>query len=354
MDDMGPNQTAKTGLPPGTPILVGKRRAEDVRISLMAYDEDHLREDQGHELEGVLGEETPGAVTWINVDGLHRMDVIEELGRRYGLHPLVLEDVVNTGQRPKVDTYPDRLFVVLKMFQRPGPDQDVDPEQVSLVLGPDFVLSFQERQGDVFDPVRERIRTARGQLRSRGADYLFYALMDAVVDGYFGVCEEFGERMQALEDECLENPGPQTSRRIHHLKRQQILLRKSLWPLREVLNVMLRDRSPLLTETTLVYLRDVYDHTILVVDTIETFRDVLSGLLDIHLSSLSNRMNEVMKVLTIIATIFIPITFIAGIYGMNFQSMPELDEPWGYPAALLLMLAVSVGMLYYFRRKEWI
>jgi magnesium transporter len=335
-------------------MLVGRRRTEHVRISVMAYDADQVHEQQGRELEALDWQPRPGRVTWINVDGLHRVDVIEELGRHFDLHPLLLEDVTNTGQRPKVDVYEERLYVVLKMFQRPGDGQDVDPEQVSLVLGPHFVLSFQERAGDVFDAVRERIRTGRGHVRTRGADYLLYALMDAVVDGYFGVCEVFGERMQALEDHCLEDPGPHTSRRIHHLKRQQILLRKSLWPLREVLNVMLRDRSPLLTEDTLVYMRDVYDHTILVVDTIETFRDVLSGLLDIHLSSLSNRMNEVMKVLTIIATIFIPITFIAGIYGMNFHHMPELAWRYSYPVVLLLMWAVSAGMIYYFRRKDWL
>ena len=348
------DQTRKTGLPPGTPILVGKRRAERIRISVMAYDKSDLREEQGDSLAAVDWKPQPEKVTWINVDGLHRMDVIEEMGRHFELHPLVMEDVVNTGQRPKVDVYDHRVFVVLKMFQRPEPGQEVEPEQVSLILGPDFVLSFQERQGDVFDAVRERLRTAKGRIRTQGADYLLYALMDAVVDGYFGVCEEFGERMQDLEDDCLEEPGPHTSRRIHRLKRQQILLRKALWPLREVLSQLTRYEAPLLTESTLVYMRDVYDHTILVVDTIETFRDVLSGLLDIHLSSLSNRMNEVMKVLTIIATIFIPLTFIAGIYGMNFQHMPELGWRYSYPVALLLMLVIAGGMIYYFRRKDWL
>jgi magnesium transporter len=240
------------------------------------------------------------------------------------------------------------------MLQWDAAREEVVVEHVSLILGPSFVISFQERPGDVFGPTRERIRGGKGRVRKMGADYLAYCLADAIVDGYFAVLENLGDRIEDVESILVSNPSNDTLRAVHHLKRENLLLRKSVWPLREVINGLDRSESELITDPTHVYMRSVYDHSIQVIDTMETFRDMLAGMLDTYLSSLSNRMNEVMKVLTIIATIFIPLTFVAGIYGMNFQSMPELAWPWGYPAALAVMAIVAAGMVYYFRRKKWL
>jgi magnesium transporter len=279
---------------------------------------------------------------------------LESLGQCIGLHPLVLEDILNTEQRPKIEDYGDYLYIVVKMITYPDKADGIAVEQVSLILGQNFVISFQEGiQGDVFSPVRERIRNEKSRLRKMGADYLTYSLVDSVVDSYFAVLEELGERIEVLEEELIEQPSRNTLHTIHKLKQEMIFLRKSVWPLREVVNFMERGESPLINEGTRIFLRDVYDHTIQIIDTIETFRDMLSGMLDIYLSSISNRINEVMKVLTVIATIFMPLTFLAGVYGMNFEYMPELKWRWGYPAILLVMLAVAVSMLTYFKKKRW-
>ncbi|MFW6189101.1 MAG: magnesium/cobalt transporter CorA [Planctomycetota bacterium] len=342
------------GLPPGTPVYVGERKVEKVRVSVTDYDADHCEQREVEGVEEVLPCRETATVTWINVDGLHDVELIEKLGEAFGLHPLVREDIVNTGQRPKLEEYENCLYVTVRMFTRWDGEFGLEGEQVSLVLGPGFVISFQERAGDVFDPVRERIRTGRGRVRQGGADYLFYALLDAVVDGYFVTCEQLGEHLEAMEEELLSDPRPQSAARIHRLKRQVIFLRKSIWPLREVLGGLTRGEAAMIEEETELFLRDAYDHAIQVMDTIESSRDILSGLLDIYLSSISNRMNEVMKVLTIIATIFIPVTFIAGVYGMNFDHMPELHWRWSYPVVLLIMAAMAAGMLVYFRRKDWI
>jgi len=293
-------------------------------------------------------------ITWINIDGLQRIDVIERIGKQFGIHPLVLEDIANTGQRPKMEDYIDYLFVVLKMLQYSEEDNEIKGEQVSLILGSNWVVSFQETEGDVFDPIRERIRTNKGRIRKMGPDYLVYVLMDAIVDNYFAVLERVGERIEEIEEEIVANPSPETLQTIHDLKRQMIMLRKSVWPLREVISRLERWESKLINESTDIFLRDLYDHTIQVIDAVETFRDMLSGMLDIYMSSVSNRMNEVMKVLTIIATIFLPLTLVAGIYGMNFRIMPELEWDWGYPFALIVMLSVGIVMLLYFRRRKWL
>jgi magnesium transporter len=293
-------------------------------------------------------------VSWINVDGLHDIEIIQQVGDCQGLHPLVLEDILNTDQRPKLEDYGDYLYIVLKMlYKQEG--GGISTEQVSLVLGSNFVISFQEGiKGDVFNPVRERLRSGKGRIRGMGADFLAFSLMDAIVDNYFVVLEEVEERIEALEEEVVASPSAKTVQKLHRLKRDMIFLRKAVWPLREVLAALTRRESKLITEAVVVYLRDVYDHTIQVIDSIETSRDLLAGMLDIYLSSISNRTNEVMKVLTIIATIFMPLTFIVGLYGMNFKYMPELEWRWGYPAVLLLMVLTTIAMLIYFRRKKWL
>jgi magnesium transporter len=340
------------GLAPGTLVTVGKDRTEDVKISVIDYDETHVEERQIQRIEDVFPFKDSPTVTWINVDGIHNTDIIEKIGSHFGIHPLVLEDIVNTGQRPKMEDFGDYMYVVLKMLYLEK--DEIRAEQVSLVLGPNFVISFQEMPGDVFSPVRERLRGTKWRIRKLGADYLTYALTDTIVDNYFVILENFGERIECLEEDLIERPAPDTLQAIHTLKRELIFLRKSVWPLRELVSGMERAESNLITDMMPMYLRDVYDHTIQVMDTVESYRDMVSGMLDTYLSSISNRMNEVMKVLTIIATIFIPITFIAGIYGMNFQNMPELSWPWAYFGALGIMGCISLVMIVYFRRKGWL
>jgi magnesium transporter len=265
-----------------------------------------------------------------------------------------LEDILHTGQRPKFEDFEKYIFIVFKMLYFDENGDDILEEQISIILGSNYVISFQEKEGDVFNPVRERIRAGRFQIKKRKIDYLAYALIDAVVDNYFLILEKIGEKIEDLEEELLDNPTPETLQTIHHLKRKLISLRKSVWPLREVIGGLERGESALFHKSTSIYLKDVYDHTIQVIDTIETFRDMVSGMLDMYLSNLSNKMNEVMKVLTIIATIFIPLTFIAGIYGMNFEFMPELKWHWGYFLIWGLMIVVGIAMVFYFRRKKWL
>jgi magnesium transporter len=343
----------KTGLPPGALVHIGEKRVEKVKITIVDYDETHFQEKEAKTIEECLALKDKPTVMWINVDGLHQVEILEQLGDCLGVHPLVLEDILNTGQRPKIEDFGDYIFVVLKMLYD-DKSNGIATEQISLILGPNFVVSFQEREGDVFNPIRERIRRVRGRIRKMGADYLAYTLLDSIVDSYFIVLEKLGEKIELLEEELVTNPTTETLQTIHDLKTEMVFLRKSVWPLREIISGLERGESALIQESTGIYLKDVYDHTIQVIDTVETFRDMVSGMLDIYLSSVSNRMNEVMKVLTIIATIFIPLTFIAGIYGMNFQYMPELGWRWGYLMVWLVMLVIGALMLVYFRRRRWL
>ena len=344
----------KIGLPPGTLVHVGERKAEKVKITIIDYDPKNYQEKEIEEIEECFPFKDKSTVTWINIDGLQEVKVVEKIGSHFGIHPLILEDILHTGQRPKAEDLGEYLVIILKMIYHDENEDEIMGEQISLILGHNYVISFQEREGDVFNHIRERIRNAKGRIRRGEADYLAYTLLDAVVDHYFVILEKVGEKIASLEEELVTNPTPGTLQMIHTLKRNLILLRKSVWPLREVISVLERGESPLITKPTGIYLRDVYDHTIQVIDTIETYRDMVSGMLDIYLSVVSNRMNEVMKVLTIIATIFIPLTFIAGIYGMNFKFMPELEWHWGYPTALIIMLGIVGFMVMYFRRKKWL
>jgi magnesium transporter len=290
-------------------------------------------------------------VTWVNVAGLGDAQVIGELGRVFRIHPLALEDVVNLHQRAKVEQYGEHLFVVARMAREGGP---CDTEQVSLFLGRDFVLTFIEDPGDVFEPVRERLRGAAGPIRQSGAGYLAYSLLDAVIDSYFPLIEAHGERLDALEELVIARPDRRLIARIHDAKRDLRALRRAVWPLREATNTLARDSSPWIDDETRVHLRDCHDHVAQIIDLVETYRELGSDLTDLYLSSLSHRMNEVMKVLTVIATIFMPISFIAGVYGMNFTTMPELSWRYGYAYALGLMTAATGAMLYFFHRKGWL
>lgn len=347
-------QSRKTGLPPGTLVHIGERRAEASRVTVIEYDAKDFREKQISDIEKCAPFRDTSTVSWINVDGIHDVHIIERLGRLFDMHPLILEDVLNTSQRPKFEDYESHVFAVLKMLRSPGDGELVRSEQISIVLGRNFVVSFQESIGDVFEPIRDRIRNAKGRIRKMGPDYLAYALLDAIVDGYFSVLEATGERIESLEEQLVREPTDRILREIHSLKREMIFLRRSVWPLRELIANLQRTESELVAESTGIYLRDVYDHTIQVIDTVESHRDIVASMIDLYLSSVSNRMNGVMKVLTIIATIFIPLTFVAGIYGMNFKNMPELEWRWGYAVVLLIMVVIAAGMIVYFRKKKWL
>jgi len=349
------SRTKKAGLPPGTPVHVGERKVEDTRINAIYYDEAQARRWEVESVGPDLRPDGGPGVTWINVDGLHQVDLLAQIGEILGLHPLVVEDIANTDHRPKAEEYGEYSFLVFKSLYHVDEESDqVQVEQISLVLGPGYVITFQEQPGDEFDPVRDRILADRGRIRQAGADYLAYVLVYLVVDQYFAVLEWIGDQIESLEEELIGRPSTETLQAIYRLKRTIASVRKAIWPLREAIGQLQRDGSALIAESTRLYLRDVYDHTVQVIDTTETFRDTISGMLDIYLSSVSNRMNEVMKVLTVIATVFIPLTFIAGVYGMNFEHMPELAWRWAYPAVWAIMILIGGAMIVYFWRKGWL
>ncbi|MBE0634716.1 magnesium/cobalt transporter CorA [Candidatus Bipolaricaulota bacterium] len=344
----------KAGQTPGTAVYVGAAKHETVTVERYEFDEVDLECAEAVPLGSVQAPRDSQKTLWINVDGVHEVDLVQALGTIFELHPLAIEDIAHTGQRPKVEDYGNHALLVLRMLRWNEKDDQIDDEQVSLAIGPSWVLSFQERKGDVFNPIRDRLKSSRGRIRKMGADYLLYALVDAIVDHYFVILETLGDRIETLGEQMAEDPNRKDLVSIRHLKRELLFMRKSVWPLREVLSSLQRDGAVSIHEETVPYFRDVYDHTIQIIDTVETFRDMVSGLMDLYLSSISNRMNEVMKVLTIIATIFIPLTFVAGLYGMNFAYIPELQWRYGYFGALGLMGVIACGMLIYFRRRKWL
>jgi magnesium transporter len=348
------NVSKKMGLSPGTLMFVGKKKTEKPRISIIDYDSAKLSEKEAKKIDECFPFKDTPTVTWLNIDGLHDTDLIDKIGKHYDIHPLVLEDILNTGQRPKIEVFDDYLFIVLKMLSFDEVEFRITSEQVSLIMGKNFVISFQEQPGDLFDPLRDRIRTGKGKIRKMNSDYLTYALLDIVIDYYFNILEKVGEKIEDFESALMSEPKPDTLNEIYRLKREVLFLRKSVWPLREAVNKLERSESSLIHKKTKPYLRDVYDHTIQIIDAIETSRDLLSGMLDLYLSSVSNKMNEVMKVLTIFAAIFIPLTFIAGIYGTNFEFIPELKWQYGYFAMWTVMIITTIGLLIFFRKKKWI
>jgi len=347
-------RSRKTGLPPGSLVHIGRERSEKTRITVLDYDAEHVEErtiQAVDELAPYVGKPT---ATWIDVVGIHEPDVIEQIGSRFQIHPLMMEDIMNTTQRPKIDDLGKYICLIVKLITYDDTAGELRIEQLSLVFNDDFVLSFQESDSGIFRPLRDRIRNGLGRIRTRGTDYLVYTLLDAVVDHYFVVMEKMGEKIDRLEDEVVAAPKRETLQNIQKLRDEILLVRRSVWPLREVVSLLERAESPLLDKTTAIYFRDVYEHTIQVMDTVDTYRDILSGMFDIYLSSISNRLNEVMKVLTIIATLFMPLTFLAGVYGMNFEYMPELKWRYGYFLVWAVMIAAALGMLAVFRRKKWI
>ena len=344
----------KAGLSPGTLIHVGEQKIDKARITLVNYDQDRLEEKILKRIEESFACKDTPPVSWINIDGLHEVEAIEKICTHFDIHPLTMEDIVHTGQRPKFEDSEDYIYLVFKMLKFDEQSGHLSSEQVSLILGPHYLISFQEIEGDVFNPVRERIRKGRVRIRKSGPDYLAYALIDAVVDHYFLILEKMGERIEHFEEKLHVHPSPEILQAIYDLKKEMIYFRKQVWPMREVLNAWQKAESALVQEANNVFIRDVYDHTIQVIDTIESFRDIISGMMDLYLSTVSNKMNEVMKVLTIMASIFIPLTFVAGIYGMNFKYMPELEWKWSYPVLWIVLITIFFGMMFYFKRKKWL
>jgi magnesium transporter len=343
----------KAGLPSGTLVYTGDKKDGKIKLHVVDFDETGFQELETASVEECIPYQNKPTVTWVNADGVHNAALLEKLGDCFGLHRLVMEDIMNTDQRPKMEDYGEYLYIVLKALS--GRNGEIVAEQISLILGDNFVLSFQESgEGQVFPMIRERLRSNKGRLRKMGADYLAYSLLDALVDDYFAVLEKIGDRIESTETELIGNPTRETVQKIYQLKREMIFFHNAAWPLREAVSSLGKHESPLIRETTAPYLRDVYDHVIHVIDSVDIYREMLSSMLDLYLSSVSNRLNEVMKILTVISLIFMPLTFIAGVYGMNFKNMPELSWRYGYPGSLLLMLAIGLLMLFYFKRKKWL
>jgi magnesium transporter len=349
------DRSKKAGLPPGTLIHIGDKKTGKVKITLLDYDENHLTEKELSDVNESAPYKNAPTTTWINVDGLDDTSIIDNLGKIFEFHHLMLEDILNTDQRPKMEDFGSYIFIVLKMLHYDENKKEILTEQVSFIIGPNYVISFQEGiEGDDFKSLRERIRTGKSRIRKMGADYLAYSLMDAIVDNYFVIIEKFGETIEELENQVIMNPTTEVVKKIHHLKREIIFLRKAVYPLREVISCAERDETTIIKKSTKVYLKDVYDHTIQVMDNVETFRDILAGMTEVYVSSISLKLNEVMKVLTVIATIFMPMTFLAGVYGMNFHYFPEISWKYGYLIFWIVIVGMGASMLIYFKKKKWI
>ena len=344
----------KVGQPPGTLVYLGEERTEPIRITIIDYDETHLQEEETQTVEACVPFIDTESVTWIQIEGIHEIPIIEDIGACFRVDPLLLEDMMSPTQLPKMEVREDYVFILLKSLDYSTASATVSREQISFIIGSNFVLSLQENHSEIFTSIRNRLRNAQGRIRRMQSGYLAYALIDIIVDHYFIVLDEINERIQALEEEIMKDPSPEALAKVNVLREEQLLLRRPILPLRDVLIEILDDEIPLLGENTHRYFRDIYDHLIQVIQMLEMIRSAVSGLFDVYTSAVSHRMNEVMKVLTIVATFFIPLTFIAGIYGMNFKFMPELETKWGYPIVLLVMLSMSIGMFIFFKLKKWL
>jgi len=353
MPRLFPGSRKPPALAPGTLTFAGEKKVDRVGVDQITFGPDHMEGSSVTDLAQLRRRGDEGLITWIDISGLHDTDLIAQVGGIFGLHPLALEDIVNPRQRPKVEDYEDHLYVVIRNLDFDESTEEMHSEQVSMIIGPDYLITFQEMPGDVFDPVRERLRRGRGRIRTAGSGYLAYALLDAVIDHYFQVIEGLDHAIETIEDEVLADPDDAVLQRIHHLKRLMVHLRRMVWPVRELVTRLERDESPLFAREILPFLRDLQDHVLHVADTVDAFRDILSGLQDLYLSSISNRMNDVMRVLTIFASFFVPLTFIAGVYGMNFEHMPELHWKYSYPVfwGVIVVLGISLAIL--FKRRNW-
>ncbi len=342
----------KHGLPPGTLVFTGDRHAEFPEVTLVQYNE--ATATQRIAKESIPEQEEGIHVTWYDIKGLHHVPLIEHIGQKFNIHPLALEDVLDTTQRPKFEDYENAVFIIAQALTFDENTKEVQTEQIAIYAGDGFVLSFQEKPDDTFQTVRERVLNGGGKIRKRGADYLVYALLDTIVDHYYLVLDKLEEMIEVQEQEILQNPSEASKGNIHRLKLQVLSLRKSVHPLREAVNLFSRSDNPFVQDSTRIFIRDIYDHTIQIIDAVEAWRDILNGLFDLYLSQLSYRMNNVIQVLTIISTIFIPLTFLAGVYGMNFENMPELRWKYGYFAVWGVMLLTALLLLYAFKRRRWL
>ena len=345
--------SSKVGLPPGSIIHVGEQKIERVKISLTEFDEKKVEACEIHSVEEIDPYTDTPQVTWVNVCGLHDTELIKQIGEKFSIHPLVLEDILNTETRPKIEVTDKYVFIAMKMLAYNTTKNEIETEQVSFILGDTFVFSFLEKSDNIFNPIKDRITNNYGRVRKQPSDYLFYALMDVVVDQYFLLLEQIEHNIEILDDEVITSADRSQIEKIYNLKNKLLLTRRSIWPLREIFSRLIREETSLINKKIMPYLRDLLDHTIQVTETIELQREITTGIMETHLSMMSFKMNEVMKVLTIIATIFIPLTFIVGIYGMNFPNMPEMKWPWAYFALWGVMIGVTLLMLFYFKRKKW-
>ena len=344
----------KIGEPPGTLIYTGKIRREKSKLRILNYTKDDFEIKEIEDLKIVSSLLEKNKNNWINVTGLANVNLIENIGNLFDLHPLVMEDILNTLQRPKLEEFEKYIFIVLKNLLWNEERGEFDQEQISLILGDTFVLSFQEEESDIFQPIIDRIKIPKGKVRTMGPDYLLYALVDLIVDNYFIVMEYISEKIETIEDELISEPEVETLRKIYRIKRTVIDLRKFIWPLRELVNKLQREQSKLISFSLQIYIRDVYDHIFRITETIDNYREIIFGMLDMYLSSVSNKMNDIMKVLTIISTVFIPLSFLTGFYGMNFPHMPEFAYPNSYPILISIMIGIFVIMILYFKRRKWI
>ncbi|MCB9233553.1 MAG: magnesium/cobalt transporter CorA [Bacteroidia bacterium] len=350
------SNVSKEGLAPGTLLYTGTPNSDKVKITAITYNGEESSVVELRTLSQIANYPLEGQVTWINVDGVHQPEIVEAIGNHFGLHQLVMEDILNTRQRPKAEDYGEYIYFVIRMldFEKGGKEDELTREQVSIILGKNFVISFQEKTGDVFDKIRARIRERKGREVKMGADYLAYLLLDSVVDHYFRILEVMGQKIDEMEAEMIRNPGNDTLQEIFSIKRELIFLRESVSPLRETVSTFTRLQNSLISQDIAVYLRDFTDHVMRVIETVETYRDTTSSMVDLYLSTTSIKMNEVIKVLTVISTIFIPLTFITGFYGMNLDFMPEVHSQWTYPGVIVAMAVMVVLQLIWFRKKRWI
>lgn len=347
-------KTGKVASSPWTIKYIWKKRDTKVKINLINYNETIYSEQKLSSIKDTLAFNTEKSIKWINVTWVHNEKIIHEIGEQYGIHPLVLEDVANTTQRPKIEEYEDYLFIIIKIITYSIETHEVIIEQVSLLVWDDYVISFQEKENEVFKWIIERIRNKKGKICRLWSDYLMYAIIDAVVDQYFLVIEQISEKMEELEDELMFSANQNLLNKIYSIKKEIVYLKKSIWPIREVINSLQLAENKIINKHTYIYLRDVYNHTIQVIETVETFRDLTSGMLDLYLSTVSNKLNEIMKVLTIFSAIFIPLTFLAWVYWMNFKFMPELWMKWTYPAWWIFCIILTTTMIVIFRKKKWL
>ncbi len=347
-------RTVNKGAVPGTPIFIGDKKEENVRLRIIDYEASNLTEVEIKNIEEAAEYQNTNTVTWINIDGLHDTEMIKRIGAIFNLHPLVLEDIANTGQRPKVEEYDNCLLLIMKMLKFAEGTKTVIGEQFSMILTSRFLLTFQERRGDVFEPVRERIRKAKGRIRSSGCDYLAYTLLDTIVDNYIYLIERLGESIEEIDDKIIARPGPEVLQELYDYKQELNYIRKAARPLREVGNQLIKMESPFVDINLIPFLRDLNDLIIQASEAIDLYRDMLTEQLNVYNSSISNRMNDIMKVLTVFAAIFIPLTFIAGIYGTNFEYLPELHFRYSYFIFWGVMIIVAISMLLYFKRKRWL